>query len=189
MEDSLKLAQSIVGTNNDGGRPALDFYPTPEFCTQSLLDRETFNKGIWEPACGNGAMSDVLTKNGYGVWSTDIADYNYGQPDVDFLTCGVGWNGDIITNPPFKLAQEFVEKALFLNTRKCAFLCKLAFLEGKSRKAMFETTPLKTVYVFSGRVSMYRNGQKKEKQAGGMIAFAWFVWDKEYSGKPQLAWI
>ena len=68
-------------------------------------------------------------------------------------------------------------------------LCRLGWLEGKKRRTMFESTPLARVWVFSGRLHMQRARQAEKADAGGMIAFAWFVWEHGYIGKPQLGWI
>lgn len=95
---------------------------------------------------------------------------------------------NIITNPPFKLAKQFVEKSLSVAKRKVAIIQRLAFMESKERYEMFTTTPLKTVYVFSKRLNMYANGLV-DKTKSGMLAFAWYVWDKDYTGKPYIKWI
>lgn len=103
------------------------------------------------------------------------------------------WDGDIITNPPYKYAKEFVEKAL--NTipigNKVAMLLKLLFLEGKARKELFRKYPPKYIYVFSGRIMCAKNGEFEKMKAGGgsAIAYAWFIWEKGYDGKPTLDWI
>lgn len=178
--------QSIVGTNNDGGRPANDFYPTPEAGTLGLLKVETFSGNIWEPACGDGSMSKVLEAKGYTVISTDIEPRGYGdQGDFFFYSSPLAEN--IVTNPPFRLAQEFVSRSLCLGCKKIAMLCKLAFLEGQERGKWFPNTPLKTVYVFSERLQMTRNGE--QPTGSGMIAFAWYVWERGYYGKPMIGWI
>lgn len=184
--NSVKRAQSIVGTNNDGGRPENDFYPTPPVGTLALLKSETFSGDVWEPACGDGSMSKVLESAGYSVISTDLEPRGYGvQGDFFFYASLLAPN--IVTNPPFRLAQEFADRALTLGCEKLAMLCKLAFLEGQERGAWFPRTPLKNVYVFSERLMMTRNG---EPQTGsGMIAFAWFVWERGYSGKPMIGWV
>ncbi len=173
---------------NQGKRAELDFYPTPIYATAELLKKEKFKGSIWECACGNGAMSNVLKEHGYSVYSSDITDRGYGENrNLDFLS-GTNIKADnIITNPPFKLAKEFVEKALTIAKYKVAIIQRLAFLESKSRYELFKKSPLKTVYVFSKRLGMYANGIQKESI--NMLAFAWFVWDKEYSGKPYLDWI
>lgn len=187
MKASARQAQSIVGTNSNGARPEFDFYPTPPGATLALLNVETFPNLVWEPACGDGAISKVLFKNGYCVLSYDLIDRGYGIGGVDFLTTTTKIAPAIITNPPFKLAEKFLSHALQLGVSKIAMLLKLAFLEGKTRSRFLEQTPLAKVWVFRGRLTMTRRG---EPQRGtGMIAFAWFVWDGSHIGAPQLGWI
>jgi hypothetical protein len=188
IEKSVQKAQSIVGTNNDGGRPIMDFYPTPERGTQALLRVETFIGDIWEPACGDGSMSRAIESFGYKVYSTDIQPRGYGNR-LDFFFAGDLLAPNIITNPPFVLSQEFAERALLLGCNKLALLNKLAFLEGVDRTKWLQTTPLKNVWVFSRRLKMTRNGEEERIKGGGMIAFAWFVWEKEYSGRPMIGWV
>ena len=186
MQSSSKRAQSLVGFNNDGGRPVNDFYPTPPEGTRALLKCESFVGPIWEPACGDGAMSKVLENAGYKVISTDLEPRGYGaQGDFFFYPSLLAPN--VVTNPPFRLAQEFADRALALGCEKLALLCKIAFLEGQERGAWFPTTPLKIIHVFSFRLSMTRNGEELEN--GGMIAFAWFVWERGYKGKPVVDWM
>lgn len=156
-----------------------DFYPTPAWGTKALLAYETFNGPIWEPCCGDGAISKVLEADGYKVLSSDKYDRGYGDM-LDFLEdtpkCGFM---NIITNPPFNIATEIIVKALPLVRGKACFLLRTAFLESKSRYGkIFSTAPPTTVYVFSERLSMYPAGQKGVK-GGGTTSYSWFVWDKE----------
>ena len=181
-----KRAQSIVGTNNDGGRPENDFYPTPPEGTLGLLRVEKFEGKIWECACGDGAMSKVLWEAGYDGSSSDIEPRGYGFY-ADFLKTTVLLHPNIVTNPPFKHAQEFAQHALDLGCEKLALLCKLSFLESADRGAWFPKTPLKMVHVFSKRLTMTRNGEPSRN--GGMIAFAWFIWEYGYTGRPMIGWI
>jgi hypothetical protein len=185
----FKRAQSIVGTNNDGGRPKNDFYPTPPKGTIGLMEVEHFSGWkVWEPACGDGAMSKVLVDYGFDVYSSDIEYRGYGDPlETDFLKCSHLYAPIIITNPPYKIAHKFAKHALDLGCEKLALLCKLAFLEGKARATWLEKSPLKNVHVFKSRLTLYRDGVKMKNS--GMIAFAWFVWEKGYSGKPMIGWI
>lgn len=172
-----------------------DFYPTPRAGTLALLQVERFDGMIWEPACGAGDMSKVLEETGHHVVSTDLFDRGYGTPGIDFLSTS-GWRTDhIVTNPPFKHAEAFARKALDCTTGKVALLCRLAWLEGLQRRQLFENTPLARVWVFSGRLQMSRGGDNQITKggtiakSGGMIAFAWFVWEHGYTGKPTLGWI
>jgi len=192
MTESWNVAQSIVGTSP--GRPATDFYPTPPEVTEALLRVEKFSEWILEPACGEGAISNVLKLHGHSVISSDLYSYawDYGQYGIDFLeTAGVaGVARDdfaIVTNPPFNLVYEFIEKAVSLRPQKVAFLAKLSLLEGQKRSRLLESTPLKNVWVFRKRIQMTRNGESP--RGGGMIAFAWFVWEDGYAGRPMIGWI
>ena len=180
-------ALAYVGHNAHGDREKDDFYPTPSSATQSLLDNQKFEGNIWECACGNGAMSEVMIKNGYEVYSSDLINRDYGETGVDFLKSDRHVD-NIITNPPFRLGQDFVLHGLKLVKNKLAVFNKLNFLEGIRRKEkIFNQNKLKNVYVFSRRVSFVKEGQTKS--AGGLIAFAWFVFDVNYNGKPTIDWI
>lgn len=168
-----------------------DFYPTPDYATEALLDRELFEEGvIWECACGDGAISKILKSRGLQVFSTDLINRGYGEVrNLDFIQelPDIYKAKHIITNPPFKLAKSFIEQALYMTTGKVAMLLRLAFLESADRYELFKTTPLKTVYVFSKRLTMSAKGKGASK--GGMIPFAWFVWEHGYEGKPYIEWI
>ena len=137
----------------------------------------------------------MLTDAGYSVKSTDINDYGFGEPGINFLnTDGLfadsfEMQDNIITNPPFNLALEFVIQSKQYARFKIAMFLKTAFLEGAKRYDMFQDQnfPLKTVYQFSKRVNFgIHAGTHKN---GGMIPFAWFVWERGYKGKPTIEWI
>lgn len=105
---------------------------------------------------------------------------------MDFLKETQTYDGDIITNPPYKFAQEFVEKALQLvedGNKVCMFL-KIQFLEGKSRRKLFDKNPPKTVWVSTSRIQCGKNGEFKNS----MVAYAWYVWEKGYKGETILRW-
>lgn len=180
----LKRAQSLVGTSD--GRVEHDFYPTPPEATEALLRVENFKGTIWEPACGDGAICKVLENHGHKVMATDLIDRGWGDAPHDFLTSTLTAD-NIITNPPFKLAEAFLRNALDQSSGKVALLCKLQWLEGGKRKAMFEACPLARVHVFSKRLTMTRGGETMAN--GGMIAFAWYVFEHGYAGDPILRWL
>jgi hypothetical protein len=182
--------RNLAGSN-DIKRDNNDFYPTPEWATQALLDREKFNGTIWECASGDGSMSKIIEKNGYSVYSSDLRNNNiYGEGNIDFLKINKQFD-NIITNPPFMLAKEFVEHAKECTTNKIAMFLKLVFLEGISRYDFFKDKkfPLKKVYVFCKRVNLYKGTLDGSGKNSGTIAFAWFVWDKSYIGEPTIDWI
>lgn len=186
VSKKLKRAQSLVGFSNE--RAENDFYPTPPEATHALLQREKFEGLIWEPACGDGAISSILGDYGYDVHSTDLIDRGYGKGGEDFLVSDFKAD-NIITNPPFSIAEPFLKHALNQTTGKVAFLCKLQFLEGAKRKIIFEASPLKTVYVFSKRIKFHANGDTGKKTNSSMLCFAWFVFDHKYNGEPTISWI
>ena len=120
-----------------------DYYATEPAATEWLCRLEHFGGPILEPSCGEGHMSDVLKRHGYEVVSRDLADRGYGEV-ADFLSPdNTEWGGDVVTNPPYAFAQEFVEKALHIipEGSKVAMFLKLTFLEGKKRAALFNSTP------------------------------------------------
>lgn len=182
---------SYIG-GNQGKRAEYDFYPTPPHAVEELLKREVFTGNVWECACGDGAISEILKAKGLSVFSSDIVDRGYGENrKLDFLndsqTKGINAH-NIITNPPFKLAKEFVEKGLQIASNKVAILQRLAFLESKERYELFRTTPLKCIYVFSKRLKFYSNGIINRNNSG-MLAFAWYIWEHGYQQKPYINWI
>jgi len=167
-----------------------DFYPTPPEAVEALLDVENFQETIWEPACGDGAISKVLKKHNYKTIDSDLNDFGFGIPRSDFL---FNYNTpvprcDIITNPPYRLANEFVLKAIDLGVQKFAYLLRLSFLEGQERRqTIFKNTPPSKVYVFSKRLTIWRGDQ--EKNGSGTTAYAWFVWEKSFYAKPIIGWV
>ena len=187
MKKSSALA--YVGHNGRGDREKDDFYPTPPSATQSLLDNQKFEGNIWECACGNGAMSEVMIKNGYEVYSSDLINRDYGETGVDFLKSDRHVD-NIITNPPFNLGTEFTIQALKLARKKVVMLSKLSYLEGiKRRELIFNQNKLERVLVFSRRVPFKKERYKTNKLAGGLMAFGWFIYDVNYNGKPTIDWI
>lgn len=111
---------------------------------------------------------------------------------MDFLSAGnkESYNGDIITNPPYKHALEFVEKALSLveEKRKVAMFLRIQFLEGQRRRKLFDREPPKAIYVLSRRLSCAKNGDF-ENYGNGAVCYAWFVWEKGFGGKTVVEWI
>lgn len=181
----IPSCRSIVGDRPEG-RPEEDFYPTPKSVTEALLEVESFGCDIWEPACGDGAISRVLESGGYRVTSSDLIDRGYGKTGLNYFDTEQTPCKHMITNPPFKLAENWVKHAKALKVEKFALLAKLTFLEGFERSKLLQDTGLSRVWVFKRRVTFTRNGE--EQRGTGMIAFAWFVWDK-HGGPPTVGWI
>jgi hypothetical protein len=170
----------------------IDFYPTPEWATDALLENEIFYGNIWEPACGDGAMSERLQKYypDREIYSTDLYEHGYGATGADFLQTADDFRMDnIITNPPYEIANDFVITSLKHARNKVAMLMRLAFLEGQERyHTIFKTNPPARVWVFCERITMYKK-YAEEKKGSGTTAYAWFVWQKGYSGPTKIMWL
>ncbi len=186
-------SNTIAGaTNQLRGRSDNDYYATHPDSTKALLDVEPILYPVLEPSCGEGHISKLLIGD---VTSNDLIYRGYGVGGIDFLK----WIPDreyktIITNPPFKLFTEFMEKALDVATEKVIFFGKLTALEGKKRIDKMEKTPLKYVYVFKSRQRPLRNGSIIDETTGkpwasSLMAFAWYVWEKNYQGEPIIKWL
>ena len=187
----------MVALNTGNAKAALavrgdDLYETPACATEALLRVEKLPESIWEPACGPGSIVKTLRGAGHRVYATDLVDY--GCPDsearVDFLMEQLpGFHvGAIVTNPPFKLAREFVTHALTL-APKVVMLLRLAFIESESRRAILDCGLLSKVYVFRNRLPMMHRagrGTMVAKTNSSAMAFAWFVWDLQHRGPTEL---
>lgn len=191
------LAMLGAAQNKTNSRALDDYYATEPKALEDLLEYEGFSNYIWECACGAGHLSKVLIDMGYDVRNTDIADRGLDNTEVkDFLmlrTSDIDRPRDIITNPPYKYAREFVEKALEIshNGAKIAMLLRLQFLEGKHRRELFEKFPPARIYVFSRRIRCAKNGdfEASKKMGGSAVAYAWFVWVKGTKQEPVIKWI
>lgn len=170
-------------------RDLLDFYVTPESAVTGLLSMEDFSGSVWECACGNGAISEVLRDSGLTVFSSDIVERDYPCVVMNFLDCTEQFDGDIITNPPYKLGLEFVLKALELASGKVAMLFRIQFVEGIERyKRLFSKCPPSRIHVFVARIRCVKYSDPDTSRSA--ICFAWFIWDKKnYDGNTIIDWI
>lgn len=191
-----KTTYISLGASNHSKRERAehDYYATDPTAVDDLFKVENFSHTLWECACGEGHLSNQMEDWGKDVYSTDLVDRGYGKT-LDFLNQTLSeWNGDIITNPPYKYAQEFAEKALYYINKsevgdlKVAMFLKLTFLEGQKRKKFFEKYPPAKVYVYSKRKDCALNGnfQRKDNSA---VCYAWFVWYQSYKGDTLIKWI
>lgn len=201
-ERGKNSAYSCNGASNHSNieREKNDFYATPPIATKVLVNylKENYpnikDKIIWEPACGKGHISEVLKENGYLVISSDIIDRGYGMcgEEMNFLESKHKIDYNIITNPPYKFAKEFVEKAMELITddNYCCMLLKLTFLEGKKRYQMFKKYPPMKVLVFSDRINCSLGGDfENTDEIGGAVCYAWYIWKKGYNGNTEIDWL
>ena len=160
------------------------------FLNKLKEDKFELHKDIWECACGGGHLSKVLEENGYNVYSSDLINRGYGWT-TDFLKVkSTNLKLDILTNPPYKFATEFVKKALSIqeNGYYTIMFLKIQFLEGQARKKLFEKYPPKYVYINSARQLCAMNGNF-EKYKATAICYCWFIWEKGWRGEPTIRWI
>jgi len=172
-------AYNITNFSLGNGREGTDFYPTPPEATIALLQKLQIPKDswIWEPACGNGMMAETMRMAGWRfVYATNLHDQGYGIPHIDFLQVerkptGMEW---IVTNPPFKLAEDFIEHAhgMLQNMRGFALLLKCQFWHAKKRVALFRKCKPTYVWNLSWRPDFLFGGR------GGRptIEVQWNVW-------------
>lgn len=192
------FVQLGASNHSEKERETNDFYATDPNTLELLLkelkkDGIKLHHNIWEPACGKGHLSKVLEENGYEVLSTDLVNRDYGIVS-DFLHGKYyiynKFNGDILTNPPYKYAEEFIETAI----QKVEYgyyiimLLKIQFLESKGRYDLFKKYPPKYVYVNSSRQTCYINGDMSKKMSSASC-YCWFIWQKGFEGEPIIRWI
>lgn len=186
-----------LGASNhtDKEREPNDFYATDPIAIDKLVVSIGFIQSVvWECACGTGCLSERLKQYCRGVVSTDVIDRGYGQVQ-DFLLAKEIPEGCscIITNPPYKLATEFILHALSLlpDGGRCIMFLKTTFLEGEKRhRILFSKYPPQRILQFSKRVLCAKNAEfQKMCKVGSAISYAWFVWEKGYKGETTITWI
>ena len=192
MAASKKVFTTLGSSNHvPEEREAFDYYATDPKAVEMLLELEQFAPVIWEPACGEGHISKVLQAHGYKVISTDLVYRGFGDPEpLDFLKETLeGFEGDIITNPPYSAGLEFVQRALesVRPGGKVAMFLKVQFLEGQKRGAFFKDHPPRNCYISRSVWLATKSGDMSAKPESA-IAYAWYVWEKGFTGDPVIKW-
>lgn len=199
MSKEILSGTSLAGMSTTRERAQDDYYATPYQATEMLLDEVKFVGNFLEPCVGGGHIVDVIKKYypDECVYGVDLVDRGYPNTLVaDFLKHDfLGQKFDnVVTNPPYSLAQEFLEKSVEVvnDGGKIAMFLKIQFLEGAKRREMFKKYPPKYIYVFSKRQNPWRNGSpvdEKGKPWSSTMCFAWFVWEKGFTGEPIVRWL
>ena len=186
----------MLWVNPMAERQQEDFYATEPRALQLFLNKLQEDKfelkwNIWECACGQWHLAEELKRNWYNVKSTDLVDRGYGDWILDFLKQeDIEYNTSILTNPPFKSAELFVEKWINLIQdwySMCLFL-KIQFLEWQKRKELFKKYPPKYVYCYSARQKCAKDGEFHKYTATTQF-YSWFVWEKWFKEETILRWI
>lgn len=194
----------LAGGNPKNKRVENDYYATNPKAVEMLLNQyDIFGYNILEPCVGEGHIVNAINnfyKNKRNITCIDLVDRGFPNTIVqDFLTYETNKKYDaIITNPPYSLAKEFVEKGIELldNNGQMAMFLKIQFLEGAKRKEFFEKYPPKYIYVFSNRMATWNNGQELDpngKKWSTTMCHAWFIWEKENGQmsktEPIIKWL
>lgn len=171
-----------------------DDFPTPPWATRALLEHvigtnELQTLTCLEPACGAGHMAKVLKEYFGEVRCSDAYDYGY-APVRDFLsypyeTNAVDW---VITNPPFRLAEDFVHRSFDVARKGVAMLVRTVFLESVGRyNRLFKTNPPTKFAQFVERVPMVKG--RLDDKASTATGYAWLVWEHDRVDEPRVVWI
>ena len=183
MTNALKAKHALSERGND-------LYESPAEAVHALLRAEDIPAAVWEPACGPGSIVRVLRGAGRTVHATDLIEYDSPDQDQggrDFLleTAAPAGTQAIVTNPPFKLANEFVAHSLKL-CPVVMMLLRLAFLESTRRGPILDGGHLARVHVFRNRLPMMHRDGWTGPKVTNPTAFAWFVWDRNHNGPTEL---
>ena len=176
-------------------KDAPDDFPTPKWATRALCQKILHMSpnqkmwDAWEPACGRGYMSSTLEEYFETVYSTDKFDYGYGGVQDFFNSPSsqrVAW---VITNPPYKHAEEFIHSARRHARRGVAMLVRTSFIEGVGRyQRLFKDTPPSIVAPFSERVPMVKG--RIDKNASTATSYCWLIWlQLDYKPHTSVEWI
>lgn len=191
------FVQLGASNHSDNVREINDYYATDPHTLDIFLsalerDRIYLHNNILECSCGEGHLSKLLVEKGYNVSNMDIIDrgYHHNFTKCNFLETNIRHNGDILSNPPYNKAKEFVEHSLDIleDGCNCIMLLKIQFLEGQGRRKLFDKHPPKYIYVNSARQTCYINGDMSKKMSSASC-YCWFVWEKGYTGEPIIRWI
>jgi hypothetical protein len=181
-------------------REGRDFYATPSWVTEALLRHVRLRGPVWEPCCGDGAMSAVIAGHGHEVVSTDIADRGFGLPGVDFLACRevAGACRSIVTNPPYgdtgshagqarssSAMLGFLRHALMLTASvqgQLALLVRLQWIAGRRAADVMSGAPFAAVIVLTQRIRWFDRGEDTNT---AQHHHAWVVFDHAHPrGQP-----
>ena len=176
-------------------KTSLDDFPTPPWATRALAEHVISSKAslvyatCLEPACGRGHMSSALAEYFSSVESSDVFDYGYGKV-ADFLKTkheddSFDW---VITNPPFRLAEEFIIRSLKIARHGVAMLARTVFIESVGRyERLFQQNRPSQFAQFTERVPMVKG--RVDKKVSTATGYAWLVWEKERTGRSELVWV
>lgn len=179
-----------IGYVTGAERQNEDYYATEPKALELWPKLVDFND-VWEPAVGGGHLAHVIKNNNKLSRVSDIIDRGFENTEIiDFLNYKGHWSGDIITNPPFKLANEFLEKSMEITNdgAKIALFLPIRYLEGQARYKVIQKYPPKEIWCSVKRLTCAKNGDPEIFKKGSATAYAWFYWEKGFKGDPIVKW-
>ena len=215
-EPAMRSRTKAIMAQRNEAADSLDDFPTPPWATRALavyvlprwIPQGCFET-VWEPACGRGYMTAALEEYGYRTVGTDIADYpqvsdrhkmlcltDFTKLQRNCFWIELGPNTSmrdpaaVITNPPFRLAEKFIDVALsvVLPIYCTAMLLRTSFLEGVGRYSrLFSCRPPTEIWQFYERVPMAKGRLAPEIRSA--TAHAWFVWGRKRTKSTAMRWI
>lgn len=199
-----KSTYITLGASNhtDKERHPQDFYATDPKALELFVTKFPIAHKVWECACGNGSLSEWLKAHGHDVLSSDLVNRGYGVSGVNFLGTtkdsefvnkwSRGGHFDILTNPPYSLATEFILHALGIipDDGHVIMFLKTTFMEGKMRRRLiYNVNPPAYIFQYSERIQCAKNGDFNHMR-GSAIAYAMYVWNKRNGAKTtEVRWL
>jgi hypothetical protein len=173
-----------------------DWYVEPYECSAALFSVEEFEGSIWDPACGIGRIVESARSAGFQSIGTDLVSRGPICSRISDFLCReyTPEFSNIVTNPPFRLAEEFIREAIEIlpSKGKLAAILPLVWLSGfSSKRDWLPRSPLKTVYPLSPRPSM-PPGKVIEagiRPGNGTKDFAWLVWQRDFEGLASVKFL
>lgn len=173
---------------------SLDHFPTPLWAARALCEHVAPLSGyaVWESACGDGGMARALGEYASAVVASDVHDYGWGHLVRDFLwpdsADGLPWIDWVVTNPPFRLAEQFAYQGNRIARHGVCLLVRTSFIEGIGRyERLFSVNPPAIVAQFTERVPMVKG--RLDPEASTATSYCWLVWHRDPPAQTRLAWI
>ena len=173
-----------------------DWYVEPVECSRALFAEVPISGTVWDPACGMGRIVSSATSAGLCAYGSDIVYRGPMCDEVkDFLSLRTFPEfNSIVSNPPFGIAEQFVQKSLKIIPKGgyAAFILPIVWMAGfSSKRNWMPSSPLRYVLPISPRPSMPPGAviQAGVKPGNGTKDFAWFVWQSGYNSAPEVKFL
>jgi hypothetical protein len=184
----LPVGAAQVRNSHVWNRHEHDWYQEPPWCSRRLFEAEPFTGAVLDPCCGGGNIVEAARAHGHPAHGTDIADRGYGETGIDFLAGTLDRVDNVVCNPPFKVAPQFVARALELARYKVAIIFPTARLNAAR---WLQALPLARVWLLTPRPSMPPGEVilRGEKPGNGKEDFCWVVLEHGHRGPAAMHWL